>query len=1424
MTSPDGGRASNEANERRAIAEGGPLRAHGPARTLVEALAESARRPSPAGVVSIAPGGAAAEMTYAELQETARKRLSGLRAAGVQPGRPVLVQLESPAEFLPTLWACILGGVVPAPLPIAPSLKLPGAAAERFLGIWRFLEMPFILSSGPVAAALRELAESSREDLRILDVDALEGHEPGEVHRSSPSDAAIVLFTSGSTGTPKGVVLSHENLLSMAAGTIQANGFTPRDVTLNWLPLDHVGAVSFLHLMAVYLGCRQVHAPTRWILPDVFRWLELADRERATITWAPDFAFRLIADRAHEVARRGWDLSSIRFLVDAGEAISPDSIRRFRTACAPAGLDPGAIRPAFGMSETCSGITWADRECLREGRDGEAYVELGPPIPGAKIRIVGPDGETAREGEVGRLEVSGPSVTKGYWNAPEINRQVFRGGWFNTGDLGVIREGRLSIAGREKDVIILAGVHYASHEIERVVETVPGVETSYVAAVGVRAASGGPEELAVFFAPSSPEAAAWTELSTRIRRTVAERTGANPRHVLPLEKEAFPKTSIGKIERSKLKRMFEAGELGPVSSPPPSAAPPRAEAVARAAGDVERGVQRVWREVLQLERIDLDANFFDLGGTSVLLAQIQGKLEEGFGVSLTPADLLAYPSARAQARLIAERTGPAAVVQESATPPRAGEAAADEPLAIVGMACRFPGAADVQAFWSNLRSGVDGVRTLSREELLEAGVAPERIDDPGYIPALPYLEGIEDFDAAFFGVSDRDAALMDPQHRLFLECAWEALEDAGIDPARTRGRIGVFASCGLNAYMTEAASEPDLEGDFEALLAAGASDFLSTRTSYKLDLRGPSMTVLTACSSGLVAAHLAAASLLDGESDAAIVGASSLWILGKRGYVHHEGGLTSKSGRCRAFSADADGMIFGNGVGAVVLKRLRDAVADGDQVHAVLRSTALNNDGSEKAGFLATGMHGQAAVVGEAIDRSGVAADSIGFIECHGTGTVLGDAIELSGLAKAFAPRTARRNFCAIGSVKSNIGHMGVACGIAGLIKAALAVREGEIPPTLHYRRPNPQVDLSRTPFFVNTRLEPWPALSGPRRAGVSSFGLGGTNAHAILEEPPRLPRSPSSRSAHVLPLSARTPAALESAAKRVADFLESHPQVELADVAYTLQLGRRAFPFRLAVVAGDPVEAAQRFRAESSRAKDLIEPDERAAFEEISADAAARWSAEALATRWVQGATVDWSGLYRSETRRKLSLPTYPFQRRRYWLPTGRGRQRAACAALAPAAAPAAGNHEPKTDPSTPGMEAVLAAPGDLVQRRRAMTDFLRSEVARLLGLSGGRDVPPRTGFLDLGMTSVRAVELIARLEGALGIELSRTLCFEYPNAASLAERLVELSADVTAARPVGQDRLERIIEEVRGMTDAEILSELRGSLSPSPSSSSTS
>ncbi|MGF1481431.1 MAG: SDR family NAD(P)-dependent oxidoreductase [Cyanophyceae cyanobacterium] len=1115
-------------------------------------------------------------LPYAALLKQAEHILGGLRALGLKPQDRVIIQTTHAHFFTSVFWGCVLGGIVPVPLPVAS--RSTDAQARLLYQTWQLCDRPPIITEQALvdaihASSLGAFAAVAVEELRQATPDS-------NYHVGQLDDVALMLMTSGSTGNPKGVMLSARNLLASAYGMATVNQLTAEDITLNWMPLEHVASLVMFHFTPAYLGCEQIHVPTEIILQAPLKWLDLIEQYRVTATWAPNFAYGLVNSHATTSQQRHWDLSSVRWMGNGAEAVVGRTARRFSELLAPHGLASSAISPGYGMSETCSGIAHSR---LQTG--DEPFVEVGAPIPGVCLRIVDADGHLVEAGTVGLLQVRGATVTSGYYRRPDLN-PFTDDGWFDTGDLGFLRQGRLTITGRQKDTIVINSANYYSHEIEAVVEALEGVAVSYTAACAVRGDDDATERLALFCHPTCSDDSLINLIKT-IRRTVARKIGAVPNYVIPVAKEAIPKTSLGKIQRQQLSQRFQHGEFKEIVQQirelerGGDRLPPR--------NDLERQIAQIWQNVLKIDAAGLTDNFFELGGNSLLLMQVLYQLHERLQRQLSVVELFQYPTIEALAQYLSQQV-PRNLDQRRSLRQRFPRTSSD--IAVIGMACRFPGAATVDQFWQNLCNGIESITFFTNAELAKS-VEQTLLNHPHYVKASPILDDIEFFDAEFFGYSPKEAKLIDPQQRLLLECAWESLEDAGYSPLTYPGAIACYAGAAANTYFLNNVypnrhyldADSDLQvftlsstGGFQATVA-NDKDYLTTRVSYKLNLTGPSVNVQTACSTSLVAVHLASQSLLTGECDMALAGGVSVHVP-QVGYLYQEGTIFSADGHCRAFDANAQGTIFGSGAGMVVLKRLEEAVADGDRIYAVIKGSAINNDGGTKVGYLAPNGEGQANVVAQALAVAGVEAQTISYVEAHGTGTILGDPIEVAALTQAFRSGTqaVQKRYCALGSVKTNVGHLQIASGIAGFIKTVLALHHKQLPPSLHFNTPNPQIDFANSPFYVNTARQDW-QTDYPRRAGVNSLGIGGTNAHVILEEAPVRRREQAiERPGHLLALSARSEPALRELVTRYGQFLQQ-TEASTADICFTVNTGRATFEHRLAVVATSKLELRQQLQ-----------------------------------------------------------------------------------------------------------------------------------------------------------------------------------------------------------------------------------------------------
>ncbi len=1187
-----------------------------------------------AGIRYIAADGTKTRCTYKQLLAEARQIATGLRriitesddesidvvsntdSSNTSTDHFVILQCSTSHQLLATFWGCILSGCVPVPVSTQP---LPSGTTP-LAGALHLLEKSIVITDKNQQAALSQQLSSFEHTVPVLTLENLKRlettaadkkyfEEQREYHKPCSDRLALLLLTSGSTGMPKGVMLTHKNLQASTYGMATVNNLSSVDVTLNWMPLEHVASLVMFHLTEVCLGCEQIHVAQSRILQDPLSWIDLLETYKVTATWAPNFAYGLVNDQLANGTNRSWDLSAVRWMGNGAEAVVGKTARQFLQHLIPYGLSPTAISPGYGMSETCSGVVHSRQFSLETTYDSDTFVTVGRPIPGTALRIVDDVDRLLPEGAIGRLQVKGLTVMAGYYQPfdqatdldTDLNAAVFTDdGWFNTGDLGYLKSGALTITGRQKDVIILNGINYYSHDIESVVESIEGIETSFTAACGVRSPESASEQLAIFFHPNDELADTGDiiALVSQIRTRLVDHIGVSAAYVVPVGQAEIPKTAIGKIQRAQLVKWFEAGAFSEQIQQIVQAFQELVKSRGFTSADIETIISSVWQSVLDIKTVGVQDNFFELGGTSLRLMQVLSRLQNEIDPTLTTVELFQYPTIASLTTYLLRTDDAAAPIKVRAR----SKSSVSNDIAVIGMAGRFPGAQNLETFWQNLKNGTESITFFSDEELLAAGVEPELLQNPNYVKASPTLDDIDCFDADFFGYSPKEARLMDPQQRLLLECAWESLEAAGYDPFTYEGAIGLYAGATLNTYLlnhvypnrhtldsNESMDVFNLSsfGGFQVAIA-NDKDYLTTRVSYKLNLRGPSINVQTACSTSLVSIHLAAQSLLQGECDMALAGGVSVETPQKAGYLYQDGMILSADGHCRAFDNSSRGTLFGSGVGLVVLKKLEQAIEDKDSIVAVIKGSAVGNDGGQKVGYLAPLSEGQSRVAAEALTLANTPAETIGYVEAHGTGTQLGDPIEIAALSQAFylSPEHIKTNvkqFCPIGSVKTNVGHLNIASGVVGFIKTALAVHYGKIPPSLHFKAPNAQIDFANSPFYVNTQLADWPKKETPRRASINSLGIGGTNVHMVLEEMMSEEGCQLTALEHkacknkdgetpfeLFCLSAKNEVALRALAQRYRDFLIAQPDVSLADMCFTVAVGRSHFSHRLAIVATD--------------------------------------------------------------------------------------------------------------------------------------------------------------------------------------------------------------------------------------------------------------
>lgn len=975
-----------------------------------------------------------------------------------------------------------------------------------------------------------------------------------------PHQLAYAIYTSGSTGRPKGVLIEHCSLVNAVSAFLDCLSADHGDAALALTTLSFDIAALELFLPLVCGG--RVVIPDDEDAVDGTRLNDLIRRHHVTIMQATPSSWRLLLSSGlHEHP-------GLKALC-GGETLTPELSAELLQ------LTP-ALWNVYGPTEA---TIWSTKQQVTSAA---GPVPIGYPVTNTRVHILDAYLQPVPTGLRGELYIGGVGVARGYLNSPELTADRFipdpfteapGARLYRTGDLvRSLPDGSLEFHGRLDNQVKIHGYRIELEEIENILMEHPAV---LHAAVLVLKDGSEDYHLIAYVVLRSEKAVAATELHRYLRTHLP--MPAVPSRVIILAN--MPLGPSGKIDRRALPMPETNGGDSSVQHLRPST-------------ELEQAIATIWQAVLGTDEFGIDDNFFDLGGHSLLLGQVRSNIEQTCGVRMSVTELFRHPTIRSLAQRLNQnaRRDPEPL-PELGRYPEAHVVPTD--IAIIGMAGRFPGAPDIDSFWRILRDGVESIVTLSDEELLSAGVRPAQLAASNYVRMAGILPGYDQFDAGFFEMSPREAALTDPQHRVFLECAWEALEDAGLDPDQYPGLIGVYAGASFNSYLYTVLWNSGYTGDPDDLgmLIGNEKDFLATRVSYKLNLRGPSLSVQTACSTSLVAVHLARQALLAGDCNIALAGGVAIRVPQVAGYMYQEGGIRSPDGHCRAFDSHANGTIFSSGVGIVVLKRFAEALRDNNSIYGIIRGSAVNNDGASKLGYTAPSIIGQANCIRAALSAANVSAETISYVETHGTGTALGDPVEIAALTEAFRFDTERCGYCAVGSVKTNIGHLDAAAGAAGLIKTLLALKHGAIPPSLHCRNPNPEIDFNASPFYVNRTLSDWRVGSGPRRAVVSSLGIGGTNAHVILEEPPSAAPTTEGRPYQLLLLSHRTRDGLQAASRNLACYLQEDQHDNLADVAYTLHTGRKSFRHRRMVVCQDakdavealeqPIEASQGYGGE---------------------------------------------------------------------------------------------------------------------------------------------------------------------------------------------------------------------------------------------------
>ncbi|MGD2089474.1 MAG: amino acid adenylation domain-containing protein [Candidatus Aminicenantes bacterium] len=1119
--------------------------------------------------VAITCGGKS--ITYLQLHQESSKIAHFLHDK-IKSVKYVLIILERSPELIISILGILRCGLIFVPID-------PRYPENRLQTLFKEVEARWLITTTEYKEKFRDIIAAEKLNVLLVDEGAREWDSGDITFDDIYNKHCYIYFTSGSTGTPKGVLGRHRSLLHYIEWEIKEFAIDEhfKVSQLTSPSFDPFLRDIFVPLAAGGTCCIPGNRETLLDRAQLIKWL---DNQRVNLIHIVPSLFKALTRNIENAAC----LFQVRYILLAGELVRGNDIKKFIHIF----RDRIQLVNICGPTETTLAKLFYR---IKPTDVNRPIIPVGRPIADTQVMVLDSAGKKCLSQNVGEVYIRTPYISSGYFNDRELTKQVFiknpysddiRDIVYKTGDLGRITlEGNLELVGRKDSQVKIRGVRVELGEIEDLLLSYDGIIEAVVLA---DEDDDGMKFLAAYLVVERDITV--NNLRIYLAKYLSE--AMIPSHFMRVEK--IPLNPNGKVDREALRAAKNEGLEMDTTFVAPETGP--AKIIADA-----------WQDVLKVNKIGIHDNFFDLGGNSMHLIQVNSRLKETLKRDIPVVALLANPTISELTRYLREGEERIETGKPTAVPP--GRRDKKDEIAVIGMAGKFPGAENIETFWENLKSGVESISHFSDRELEEGGTAPGLLKNLNYVKAKGVLEDFANFDASFFDYSPREAEIMDPQLRLLHECAWTALEDAGYNPDTYDGSIGCYSGAASNIYWMKrffTHEEDFLEADRVQVYTLNSFSSYGTRIAYKLNLTGPSFPVHTGCSTSLVTIHLACQGLLNGECDMALAGGVSLSFPPKSGYIHQEGMIQSPDGHCRAFDSLAKGTVFGDAVGLVVLKPLEEALADGDTIHAVIKGSAVNNDGKRRLGYTAPSTQGQADVIRDALDSARVEPESIGYIETHGTGTALGDPNEIEALKLAF--KTNKKRFCKIATAKTNLGHLNVAAGVTGFIKTVLSLKHHLIPPNLHFKQPNPEIDFANSPFIVNTVLSKWERQENnkpPLRAGVSSFGIGGTNAHVILEEAPAVSESVNqwvsesvskaprgtgrlapllnaeiSRDYQLIVLSAKTETALEQMTSNLAEYFKKNPNVNFADAAYTLLVGRKAFNHRRMLVCSDVKEAIE--------------------------------------------------------------------------------------------------------------------------------------------------------------------------------------------------------------------------------------------------------
>ena len=1071
------------------------------------------------------------QVTYAKLDSMANQMANFFWMKGLRPGQIVAVSLDRTPELSASLLAILKCGAAYLPL----DSKFPKTRLEFML---EDSQSSFLLTSKSLSATLPFHSHTILIDDLLFSLDKYNAL-PIKVAVSNEA-VVYIIYTSGSTGKPKGVAVTHKNFVNLIFSIAIEPGINVDDklLSITTISFDIACLELFLPLLKGATVVFADYETTR----DGQLLLKIVQDKEITILQATPTTWQMLLDS-------GWDNRLAIKAFCGGEAMPLNLARELLTRC-------DSLWNMYGPTETTI------YSIIKQIHADDELITIGLPIANTQIYLLNEDGITAAAGTIGEIAIGGDGVAQGYWKHPELTAEKFIPNPFSTelnsilyrtGDLGkLLPSGELQCLGRIDHQVKIRGHRIELGEIEATLNSIRGIKQS---AVIVSNYLGNEAKLVAYLKSSAPlldEKLIINALSKIL-----------PEILLPSKYiwvDEFPLTPNGKIDKKSLPT-------------PEYVRPDSAPLLRKPKTLIEKEIAKVWIDELKLPIVGIDDNFFEMGGTSFLTQRVVTILRKSLSEKISVSTIYQYPTIASLSEYLAINNKSFKVIDYS----KRKDKKSSSDVAIIGMSGRFPGANSIVELWDVLKEGKETISFFKSNEIDTS--IPESIrNNPLYVGARGIIPTANTFDAAFFGINPKLAAVMDPQQRLFLEISWEALEQAGYLPKHFTGRIGVYAGAGTNTYykkniLPNAKILEDV-GELHTE-TVNDKDYISTRTSYHLNLKGPAVSIHSACSTSLLAIAQAVQAIRNGQCDIALAGASSITAPIFSGHLYEEGSMLSSDGHCRAFDATSSGTVFSDGAGVVLLKSLDSAINDGDKIYGIIKGVGITNDGGNKGSFTAPSAQGQADAISAALFDAKVTPDAISYVETHGTGTPIGDPIEIEGLKIAYGMQL-KNGYCALGSIKTNMGHLTAAAGVAGLIKTILAMNNKLLPASLGFDKPNPAIDFENSPFFVNAKLRQWDS-DVPLKAGVSSFGVGGTNVHIILEEYPIQKKlSSSSRPVQLLMWSAKSTTSLKGYATELGKFIESQPNVPLADIAYSLNKTRDTFAHRSFLLSSNASVASQ--------------------------------------------------------------------------------------------------------------------------------------------------------------------------------------------------------------------------------------------------------